>query len=144
MVPAQQREETLLQALENSELQYRRLFDSAGDGILVVDAGTGIVTDANPFLLEMLGYGRDEVLGRRLWKIGFFKDRSLAESTYAAIHIEGFVRHENLALVGKDGRSLEVEFVGNLYEVDHLSVIQCNIRDITERRRLEARVQQVD
>lgn len=144
MFPVLQREETLLQALENSELQYRRLFDSAGDGILVVDAATGIVTDANPFLLEMLGYGRDEVLGRRLWKIGFFKDRALAESTYASLHIEGFVRHESLALVAKDGRSIEVEFVGNLYEVDQLSVIQCNIRDITERRRLEARVQQVE
>ena len=144
MFPVLQREETLLQALENLELQYRRLFDSAGDGILVVDAATGIVTDANPFLLEMLGYGRDEVLGRRLWKIGFFKDRALAESTYASLHIEGFVRLESLALVSKDGRSLEVEFVGNLYEVDHLSVIQCNIRDITDRRRLEARVQQVE
>ena len=144
MVPAQQREETLLQALENSEIQYRRLFDTAGDGILVVDAATGIVTDANPFLLEMLGYGRDELLGRRLWKIGVFKDRALAESIFASLHIEGFVRHENVALVSRDGRSLEVEFVGNFYEADHQKVIQCNIRDVTERRRLEARIQQVE
>lgn len=144
MVPAQQREETLLQALENSELQYRRLFDTAGDGILVVDAATGIVTDANPLLLEMLGFGRDELLGRRLWKIGFFKDRALAESIFASLHIEGYVHEENLSLVGRDGRSLEVEFVGNLYEAEHQRVIQCNIRDVTERRRLEARVQQVE
>jgi PAS domain S-box-containing protein len=144
MVPAYQREETLLQALENSELQYRRLFDTAHDGILVVDAGTGIITDANPFLLEMLGYSRDELLGRRLWKIGLFKDRALSESTFANLHIEGYVRHESLALVTKSGRSLEVEFVANLYEADHQKVIQCNVRDITDRRRLEARVQQVE
>src|SRR5579863_10406167 len=144
MVPVLQREETLLQALENSELQYRRLFDTARDGILVVDAGTGIVTDANPFLLEMLGYGRDEVLGRRLWKIGFFKDRALSESTFASVHIEGYVRHESVALVAKDGRTLDVEFVGSLYEADQQRVIQCNIRDVTERRRLEARLQQVE
>jgi two-component system cell cycle sensor histidine kinase/response regulator CckA len=144
MVPVLQREETLLQALENSELQYRRLFDTARDGILVVDAGTGIVTDANPFLLEMLGYGRDEVLGRRLWKIGFFKDRALSESTFASLHIEGYVRHESVALVAKDGRTVDVEFVGSLYEADQQRVIQCNIRDVTERRRLEARLQQVE
>jgi two-component system, cell cycle sensor histidine kinase and response regulator CckA len=133
-----------LQALENSELQYRRLFDAAHDGILVVDAATGIVTDANPFLLEMLGYARDELLGRRLWKIGVFKDRALSESTFAHLHIEGYVRHESLALVTKAGRPLEVEFVGHLYEVENQKVIQCSLRDVTDRRRLEARVQQVE
>src|ERR1700683_399402 len=144
MVPVYQREETLLQALENSELQYRRLFDTAHDGILVVDAGTGIITDANPFLLEMLGYSRDELLGRRLWKIGLFKDRALSEATFANLHVEGYVRHESLALVTKSGRALDVEFVANLYEADPQKVIQCNVRDVTDRRRLEARVQQVE
>ncbi len=144
MVPVYQREETLLQALENSELQYRRLFDTAHDGILVVDAGTGVITDANPFLLEMLGYSREELLGRRLWKLGLFKDRALSEATFAHLHTEGYVRYESLPLVTKNGRLLEVEFVGNLYEADHQKVIQCNVRDITDRRRLEARVQQVE
>ncbi len=139
-----QREETLLQALENSELQFRRLFETAQDGLLVLDASTGQITDANPYLLDMLGYTREELLGRRLWKVGFFKDRALSEAAFAALHKEGYVRYENLPLETKDGRQREVEFIGNLYEVDHQKVIQCNIRDITERRRLEAKVQQVE
>ena len=144
MVPLPEREETLLKALEDSELQYRRLFETARDGILVVDAASGQITDANPFLLDMLGYTREELLGRRFWKIGFFKDRALSESALAALHQEGYVRYDNLPLETKDGRQRVVEFIGNLYEADHQKVIQCNIRDITERRRLEAKVQQVE
>lgn len=144
MVTATQREETLLQALENSELQYRRLFETAQDGILILDAGSGQITDANPFLLDMLGYTREQLLGRRLWKIGLFKDRALSESTFAALHLEGYVRYESMPLETKDGRQREVEFTSNLYEVNHQKVIQCNIRDITDRRHLEAKVQHVE
>jgi|CZKI01.1.fsa_nt_gi two-component system cell cycle sensor histidine kinase/response regulator CckA len=143
MIPVQQREEVLLQALENSELQYRRLFETAQDGILIVDARTGLITDANPFLLDMLGYAREQLLGRRLWKIGFFKDRALFELAFATLLQEGYVRYENLPLETRDGQRREVEFVSNLFEADHRKVIQCNIRDITDRRRLEAKLQQV-
>jgi len=133
-----------LQALENSELQYRRLFETAQDGILILDASTGQITDANPFLLDMLGYTREQLLGRRLWRIGFFKDRALSESAFATLHREGYVRYENLPLETRDGRQREVEFISNMYEANHQKVIQCNIRDITDRRRLEAKVQQVE
>jgi two-component system cell cycle sensor histidine kinase/response regulator CckA len=143
MKPAPQREETLLQALQNSELRYRRLFETAQDGILILDAGTGQIADANPFLLDMLGYTREQLLGKQLWEIGFFKDRALSEAAFATLQKEGYIRYENLPLESKDGRRREVEFVSNLYEVDHQNVIQCNIRDITDRRRLEAKLLQV-
>jgi PAS domain S-box-containing protein len=143
MTPAPLREETLLQALQNSELRYRRLFETAQDGILILDAGTGQITDANPFLLDMLGYAREQLLGKQLWEIGFFKDRALSEAAFATLQKEGYIRYENLPLESKDGRRREVEFVSNLYEVDHQNVIQCNIRDITDRRRLEAKLLQV-
>ena len=130
--------------MENSELQYRRLFETAQDGILILDAGSGQITDANPFLLDMLGYTREQLLGRRLWKIGLFKDRALSESTFAALHEEGYVRYERMPLETKDGRQREVEFTSNLYEVNHQKVIQCNIRDITDRRRLEDALREAD
>src|SRR5271170_1795729 len=144
MFPVLQREETLLQALENSELRYRRLFETAQDGILILDASTGQIMDANPFVLDMLGYTREQLLGRRLWKIGLFKDRAMSESSLAALNREGHVRYENLPLETKDGRQREVEFISNVYEADHHQMIQCNIRDITDRRHLEAKVQQVE
>ena len=132
-----------MQALENSELRYRRLFETAQDGILIVDARTGLITDANPFLLDMLGYTREQLFGWRLGKIGFLKDRALFELAFATLLQDGYVRYESLPLETRDGRRLEVEFVSNLFESEHRRVIQCNIRDITERRRMEAKLQQV-
>jgi PAS domain S-box-containing protein len=143
MKPAPQRLETLLQELQKSELRYRRLFETAQDGILILDAGTGQIADANPFLLKTLGYTREQLLGRQLWEIGFFKDRALSESAFATLKKDGYIRYENLPLESKDGRRREVEFVSNVYEVAGEQVIQCNIRDITDRRRLEVKLQQV-
>jgi PAS domain S-box-containing protein len=123
--------------IEASELRYRRLFEAAQDGILILDADTGEITDANPFLMDLLGYSKQYLLGKRLWELGFFKD---AESSRQAFHVlqeKGYIRYENLPLMSKDGRSMQVEFVSNLYAVNGSRVIQCNIRDITERKKAE-------
>ena len=142
MNPAPQDEKTVQEALRNSEVRYRRLFETAQDGILILDAGTGQITDANPFLLEMLGYKLGELLGKQLWEIGLFRDRALAEAAFEKLQKEGYIRYEGLPLETKYGQRREVEFVSNSYEVDHQKVIQCNIRDITERKLLEVKLQQ--
>jgi PAS domain S-box-containing protein len=126
---------SLLKALQNSEAQYRRLFETAQDGILILDGRTGQITDANPFLIDMLGYTREQLLGKELWEIGFFKDRVLSKEAFEKLHKEGYIRYSCLPLKGKDGRGHEVEYVSNVYQVDHRPVIQCNIREITERQR---------
>ncbi|MFA5262731.1 MAG: ATP-binding protein [Opitutaceae bacterium] len=137
-----QHEETTQVTLRNSEIRYRRLFEAAQDGILILDAKTSRIDDANPFVLNMLGYGLDEILGKQLWEIGFFRDRELSEEAFEKLQKEGYIRYENLPLKTKDGRPHEVEFVSNIYEVDRQKVIQCNIRDITDRKLLEAKLQQ--
>jgi len=142
MDPSPPRIEPLLRALQDSEVRYRRLFEAAQDGILILEADTGQIVDANPFLLEMLGYTREELLGKQLWKIGFFRDRALAEAAFTTLQQKGYIRYEDLPLEAKNGRRREVEFVSNLYEVDHHKVIQCNIRDITDRKLLEVKLQQ--
>jgi len=60
-------------ALRTSEARYRRLFESAQDGLLILDAHTGRITDVNPFLIRLLDYPREEFLGKTLWDIGPFK-----------------------------------------------------------------------
>jgi two-component system, cell cycle sensor histidine kinase and response regulator CckA len=142
MKPGPQDEKTIQEALRNSEVRYRRLFEAAQDGILILDASTGQITDANPFLLDMLGYAHGEILGKQLWEIGFFRDRALSEAAFKELQKAGYIRYEDLPLETKDGRRHDVEFVSNLYEVDHQKVIQCNIRDITDRKLLEAKWQQ--
>jgi PAS domain S-box-containing protein len=124
------------QELEISEIRYRRLFESAHDGILILDAVTTKVLDVNPFMAELLGYPREYFLGKELWEIGVFKDAEMSKRAMATLQRLGRIRYEDLPLQHKDGRHIPVEFVSNVYQEGGQNVIQCNIRDITERKRL--------
>jgi PAS domain S-box-containing protein len=124
--------------LHISELRYRRLFESARDGILMLDAATRKITDVNPFMVELLGYSRDEFLGKQLWEIGLFKDNDENQIAFQALQVSGYIRYEDLPLETKWGVRREVEFISNIYWEGLQQVIQCNIRDITERKRAEA------
>jgi PAS domain S-box-containing protein len=129
-------------ALPASELRYRRLFEAARDGILILDAATGRIIDANPFLSELLGYDHTDFIGKELWEIGLFDDQAANRAAYEVLLEKGYIRYEHLPLSTKAGQEVEVEFVSNLYLEGDAKVIQCNIRDITERRRLENQVQE--
>ncbi len=123
--------------IKYSELRYRRLFETAQDGILILDYPDGEVIDVNPFLLKMLGYGKDEVTGKKLWELGFIRDAEASRQAFQILQEKGYVRYEDLPLETKDGQSMEVEFVSNVYRIDGEQVIQCNIRDITARQQAE-------
>jgi PAS domain S-box-containing protein/putative nucleotidyltransferase with HDIG domain len=123
--------------LAELELRYRRLFETAQDGILILDFDTGLIEDANPFIINLLGYSRDELVGKELWEIGPIIDKTEALKAFSFIKESGYIRYENLPLRHKNGNICEVEFVSNAYHVNGDKVIQCNIRDITERKKLE-------
>jgi len=123
--------------IRTSEIRYRRLFEAARDGILILDPVTRKITDANPFMSELLGYGHEELLGKELWQIGLLRDEKASRVAFRELQKKHFIRYENLPLQNKQGQRHEVEFVSNLYEEDGRKVIQCNIRDITERKRAE-------
>ena len=125
-------------ALQDSEVRFRRLFEAAQDGILILDADTGQIGEVNKFLIDMLGYSREDFLGKKLWEVGAFVDTDKCKTAFQELQDKGYIRYENLPLQANDGKFIEVEFVSNLYKVDHTKVIQCNIRDITKRRQLEA------
>ncbi len=129
------------EALRASEARYRRLFESAKDGILILDAATGEVVDVNPFLVELLGFSQEQVLGKKVWELGLFKDIVADQAHFAELGQKEYIRNEDRALETADGRRIEVEFVSNVYPVNHHKVIQCNIRDITERKRAEEALQ---
>ncbi|MEO6908665.1 MAG: PAS domain S-box protein, partial [Abditibacteriaceae bacterium] len=124
-----------------SELNYRRLFETAHDGIFLLDAVTGRITDANPFLEELLGYSKVEFIGKRLWEVGAFRDKAASKAAFQTLQEKGYICYEDLPLETKDGRKISVEFVSNIYDVGDKQVIQCNIRDIGERKRAEEAVQ---
>jgi len=127
-----------------SEVRYRRLFETAKDGILILDADTGMITEANPYLQAMLGYSHAELLGRTLWEIGPFKDAIASREAFRELQVKEYVRYENLPLETKYHERRAVEFVSNVYLVDGTKVIQCNIRDITERKQAEDNARKVN
>jgi PAS domain S-box-containing protein len=124
-------------ALEASETRYRRLFETAQDGILIIDAETEQIIDVNPFLINMLHYSREDLVGKKLWEIGPFKDTVLSMASFETLQRVGYIRYDHLPLETKEGTGVDVEFVSNVYLVDSQRIIQCNIRDITETKRAE-------
>jgi diguanylate cyclase (GGDEF)-like protein/PAS domain S-box-containing protein len=140
-VQAMERIKRAEEALQASELRYRRLFETAQDGILILDGDTGEIDDVNPFLIEMLGYTRKELLGKKLWEMGLFQDVETGKAAFAELHDKGYFRYKDLLLETKSGQEITVECISNIHYVDSKKVIQCNIRDITERKRLEEKLQ---
>ena len=120
-------------ALQVSESRYRRLFETAQDGILLLNADSAQIEDVNPYLITMLGYSHAEFLGKKLWEVGAFADIARSEKRFAELQTTGFVRYDNLPLKTKSGILVNVEFVSNSYDCEGLKVIQCNIRNITDR-----------
>jgi len=104
---------------------------------LILNAETGQIADVNPYLIDMLGYSEDEFLGKRLWEIGAFIDARRSREAYEELQRNNYIRYEDIPLETKNGQRREVEFVSNAYLVNNERVIQCNIRDISERKRLE-------
>jgi len=124
-------------SLADSEVRFRRLFEGAQDGILILDADTGAIIDANPFLLDLIGCSHAELMGKKLWDIGLLGDVEASRASFRELQEKGYVRYEDLPLGGKDGKQVDVEVVSNVYRSGETMVIQCNIRDVTDRKRAE-------
>jgi len=140
-ITERKREESLLAV---SESRYRRLFEAAQDGILILDAETGMIEDVNLFLIELLGYSREQFIKKELWEIGFFKDIAANQAKLLELQQNQYARYENLPLETADGRNIHVEFVSNVYLVDNKKVVQCNIRDVSDRIENEERVRSLN
>jgi PAS domain S-box-containing protein len=123
--------------LQIFEKRYRRLFESAKDGILILNADNGMIVDVNPFLINMLGYSKDQFLSKHIWDISTQDNMDYAKQLFKELQEREYVRYENLPLKTNDGRQKYVEFVSNVYMVDNDRVIQCNVRDIADRIRHE-------
>jgi PAS domain S-box-containing protein len=129
--------------LKISELRYRRLFETAQDAILILDGETGQIMDANPFVQDLLGYSLNELAGKTLWEISPFKNIVENKELFQKLQKETYVRYEHIPLQTKQKKLRYVEFVSNSYMVDHTKVIQCNIRDITERKKEQEKIQEM-
>lgn len=127
-------------ALTNSETRYRRLFESSKDGMIILDAETGKILDANPFLTQLFGISKEQIIEKAIWEIEYFKDITPDCNNFLELSQNEYVFYHDLSLRTSDGRQINVEFVSNLYSMDNQKVIQCNIRDFTNRKKTEKQV----
>jgi PAS domain S-box-containing protein len=128
------------ESVRASEVKYRRLFEAAQDGVLILDAGTGTIVDVNPFLVELLGFSRKAFLGKKVWELGSFKDIVANQTNFAELQKQEYIRYRDKPLETAAGLRIDVEFVSNVYLVNGQKVIQCNIRDISARKRAEEKL----
>jgi len=126
-----------LEKSTTSETRYRRLFESAKDGILILDAETGRIVDVNQFLIELLGYSKEQFIEKTIWDIGFFKNIVANQANFLELQQKGYIRYEDMPLETAYGEMVSVEFVSNVYSVNSQKVIQCDIRNISERKKSE-------
>lgn len=124
------------QGIQSSQLDYRRLFTAAKDGILILDAETGEITDANPSLLEMLGLSHAELIDTPIWELGAFK-RALSKTKFEQLQARGYCNSEHLELETREGQKFAGEFVTTVYRAGDRNVIQCNVRDVSGPRRAQ-------
>jgi PAS domain S-box-containing protein len=124
-------------SLAESELRFRRLFEAAKDGILILDGESGEIIDVNPYLLDLLGYSHSGLVGKHLWEIGLLGDEQASRESFRELRAKGYVRYEDLPLKSTRGPQVDVEVVSNVYTAGSQMIIQCNIRNITERKRSE-------
>jgi PAS domain S-box-containing protein len=129
-------------ALHHSEVRYRRLFQTAKDGILILDAATGKIIDANAFMSGLLGRDLHEVLGKELYEIGMFGDEHANKAAFAELQQNGYIRYDNLPVQKPNGEITQVEFVSNVYRENGAVVAQCNVRDISARVATERKIAQ--
>jgi diguanylate cyclase (GGDEF)-like protein/PAS domain S-box-containing protein len=126
--------------LKVSEIRYHRLFETAKDGILLLDLKTGLITDVNVSVINMLGFSRDNYLGRKLCDIQPFDTVPECATTLAPLQARDSVSFDHWRLTAKNTSLVDVEFVASAYDVDGARMVQCNIRDITNRIRDEERI----
>ncbi len=123
--------------LRSSENRYRRLFEASTDGILMVDPHSGFIIDVNPSLLHILGSTREQVVDRELWQVGLLPDQATQQAFLRQVQQDQVLRYEMLELATTDGDPCYVEWVSTLFQANGHEVLQCSLRDITDRRRAE-------
>ena len=119
------------------DTRYRRMFENAREGILILDAETRTITDANRYMVDLLGFSLEEFIGKELWEIGLLADKAASQAVFSDLQANKYFRYADLSLETKGGIGREVEFIGCLYDDDGAPFVQCNVVETTKSKQVE-------
>jgi PAS domain S-box-containing protein len=123
--------------IRSSETQYRRLFETSREAIWLLDEDSGAILDVNPFALQLFGYSREEFLGKKPWELGLYVDPGRAVARFENLRKAGHTVETGVEMLARDGRPLQIEAVRTVYSAGTQRIVQSNMRDLTDRKRLE-------
>lgn len=117
--------------LEESEARYRRIFETTSDGIILLEKVAGQIAQGNPAVERMLGYSPAEYVGKTLLDIGVPIDVRDFPAVMQGLEKTGILNYEDVSVTTRSGHVITTD----IYLVDRASLAQCNIRDVTKRKR---------
>lgn len=124
-------------ALQVSELMFRNLFESAQDGIFIMDAQKGNIINANPFLLKMLDCSREDLMGRHYNEVSFLAASGIIDKIFRELKDKAYVLYDDVSIQNSKAKAMDAEVRASTYFVEKRKIIQLNIRDITERKKID-------
>jgi PAS domain S-box-containing protein len=124
--------------LAESEERYRRIFETASDGILLLEKSQGHIVNLNPATRKMLGYSEEECLGKTIECLGISLDMSDFPKIMQSLDRSGIINYDDVPIKTKSG----LDIYADIYMVDRAKLAQCNIREVTERKKLEEQLRQ--
>jgi PAS domain S-box-containing protein len=119
--------------LADSEKLFRRLFETASDGIVLLEKSEGKIVLSNSATEKMLGYSTQECIGSKLIDIGVKLDMCNFPELLHTLNTNGILNYKDMTITTKSGHCINTD----IYMVNRSSVVQCNIRDTSERKLAE-------
>lgn len=119
--------------LIDSEIRYRRLFETAKNGILIIDAESGIIMNINPFLIKILGYPKSRFIEKKIWDTVVFKEIIPSKEKFMELQKSEYKRNEKFLLKTVKNGQMEVELKYNIYMVGLKKMVQFDIRNINDK-----------
>ena len=131
-------------ALRESEAKYQDLYDNAPDMYVSVDAKTAKIVNCNQTFADVLGFTKEEILGRPVFDIYAPDCAKQARTHIFPMFLKnGIIEGEELQLQRKDGSFIDVSLSVSAVrdEEGHIIQSRSSLRDISDKKKLEAQLQ---
>jgi len=118
--------------LKEAEKRYRNVFETANDGIVLFEKSEGKITHTNQAIEKMLGYSLEESVGKKLQDIGIVNIDDF-QTLMKILDEIGITHYTDVPIKTKSGQYIDTD----IYLADRAKLVQCNIRDISDRKLAE-------